>query len=224
MNTIRALLLTALGLTCLATAADRPPQPLYNGRDLQGWVQRGGKASYKSEDGQIVGRTVLNTGNSFLCTEKPYGDFVLEYEFKVAAELNSGVQIRSECFDTDKQIESAGKTIKIPAGRVHGYQIEIDPSKRAWTGGIYDEGRRGWLANLEKKPDAQAAFKQGEWNKIRVEARGDSLKTWLNGVPAAEIHDSMTLKGFIALQVHSSKQEGLEIRWRNLFIQDLDAK
>lgn len=224
MNILRALLLATLGLNLAATGADSTPQPLYNGRDLQGWIQRGGKASYKSEDGSIVGRTVLNTSNSFLCTERSYGDFILQYEFKVAPELNSGVQIRSECFNEEKQIESGGKTMKIPAGRVHGYQIEIDPSKRAWTAGIYDEGRRGWLANLEKKPEAQAAFKQGDWNTIRVEARGDSIKTWLNGVPAAEIHDSMTLKGFIALQVHSSKQENLEIRWRNILITDLDAK
>src|SRR5262245_26967706 len=123
---------------------------LFDGKSLDGWVQRGGKAKYRAEDGQIIGTSVPNTSNSFLCTKRDYADFALELEFKVDPGLNSGVQVRSQCFDEPRALELDGKTIKVPAGRVHGYQVEIDPTARAWTGGIYDEGRRGWLVNLEK--------------------------------------------------------------------------
>ena len=163
---------------------------LFNGKDLEGWVQRGGKAKYSVEDGQIVGRAVPNTANSFLCTTKDYGDFVLELEFKVDADLNSGVQVRSHCFDRPTKFEAGGKERTIPAGRVHGYQVEIDPDVkrgRLWTGGIYEEGRRGWLQDLKNNEPARKAFKPGEWNKLRVECRGDHIRTWLNGVPAADL-------------------------------------
>jgi hypothetical protein len=197
----------------------------FDGRSLVGWKQRGGAAKYHVENGEIVGTSVPKTGNSFLCTEKDYGDFILELEFKVDAGLNSGVQIRSECFDEPKELEAGGKKIKIPAGRVHGYQVEIDPSERAWTGGIYDEGRRGWLNDLKENDAARKAFKQGDWNKFRVECRGDSVKTWLNGVAAADLKDSLTPEGFIALQVHGvgDKTEAMHVRWRNLRIQELAA-
>ena len=197
--------------------------PLFNGKDLSGWTQRGGKALYSVEQGAIVGRSVPNTANSFLCTTRHYSNFVLEVEFKVATNLNSGVQIRSECFDDAREVTLDGKSYKIPAGRVHGYQIEIDPSDRAWTGGIYDESRRGWLNDLKTNEPARKAFRQGEWNQFRIEARGDSLKTWLNGVPAADLKDSVTPSGFIALQVHGvgAKTDPLEVRWRNVRIQEL---
>jgi nicotinamidase-related amidase len=197
---------------------------LFNGKDLEGWVQRGGKAKYRAEDGQIIGSSVPNTPNSFLCTKRDYGDFILELEFKVDAELNSGVQIRSEYVEKDKQVKSADKTIKGP--RVFGYQVEIDPDVkrgRLWTGGIYDEGRRGWLKDLKDNEKARKAFKPGEWNKFRIECKGDSIKTWLNGVPAAEIKDSVTPKGFIGLQVHGvgKRTKPLEVRFRNLRIKEL---
>ncbi len=196
-------------------------QELFDGKSLKGWTQKGGKALYKVEDGVIVGTTVKGTPNSFLCTEKNYGDFILELEFKVDPKLNSGIQIRSQCFDEAKSYEWQGKTIKVPAGRVHGYQVEIDPSARAWSAGIYDEGRRGWLNDLKNNPAAQKAFKQNDWNKVRVEAKGDSIKTFINGVPAADLKDSMTPSGFISLQVHGTKDEGLKVCWRNIRIQEL---
>src|SRR4051794_15661747 len=195
---------------------------LFNGKDLDGWIQRGGKAKYEVKDGEIVGTTVPNTGNSFLCTARDYGDFVLELEFKVQDGLNSGVQVRSHSYDDDRTVEAGGKTIKIAAGRVHGYQVEIDPSERAWTGGIYDEGRRGWLNDLKDNEPARKAFKHNAWNSFRIECRGDSIRTWLNGVPAADLKDSMTPSGFIALQVHGvgERKDPLEVRWRNIRIKE----
>ena len=216
--------LMMVGFSLLTAApVDDDWKPLFNGKDLDGWVQRGGKAKYRVEDKQIVGTCVPNTGNSFLCTKRDYADFILELEFKVNPKLNSGVQIRSHCFDKEKTIEAKGKKIKINAGRVHGYQVEIDPSERAWTGGIYDEGRRGWLNDLKKNEPARKAFKQNEWNKFRIECRGDSLKTWLNDVAAADLKDSLTPSGFIALQVHAvgKEEEPREVRFRNLRIKEL---
>lgn len=201
--------------------------PLFNGENLDGWVQNGGKAEYTVEDGVIIGTSVPKTPNSFLCTEKKYGNFILEVEYMVDPLLNSGIQIRSNVYDEPKTYKTdEGKEVKVGAGRVHGYQVEIDPSARAWSGGIYDEGRRGWLFNLKDKPEAQKAFKQNEWNKYRIECRGDSIKTWINGVPAADLTDDMTAEGFIALQVHGvggdEKKVGKQIKWRNVKIIELD--
>ncbi|HTI69475.1 MAG TPA: DUF1080 domain-containing protein [Candidatus Limnocylindria bacterium] len=196
--------------------------PLFNGKDLNGWTQRGGNAKYSVAGDEIVGACVPNTPNSFLCTTRAYTNFVLELEFKVADELNSGIQVRSECFDTAKEMEFAGKKIKIPAGRVHGYQFEIDPSGRAWTGGLYDEGRRGWLQDLKTNDVARAAFKKGAWNKFHIECQGDSLKSWLNDVPIADYKDGLTPAGFIALQVHGvgKKEETMEVHFRHLRIKE----
>lgn len=205
-------------------------KPLFDGQSLDGWIQHGGKARYTVQDGVIIGTAVLDTPNSFLCTRKEYGDFVLELEFLVDPDLNSGIQIRSHVYDTAKEVsfKNGDKTerIRIPAGRVHGYQVEIDPSDRAWSGGIYDEGRRGWLNDLKDNESARHAFRQGEWNKFRIEAKGDRIRTWINGVPAADLKDDLTPSGFIALQVHGigsdKEKEGIQVRWRNLRIEELD--
>ena len=210
---------------------------LFNGKDLDGWVQRGGKAKYAIEDGCIVGTSALGTPNSFLCTVRDYGDFILEYEFKIDPRLNSGVQIRSHSLSSASEFMSEGKKITIPADRVHGYQIEIDPDPKKdqwWTGGIYDEARRGWLfpgilggEGKEFGDQGRKIFKQGDWNKIRVEAIGDSLKTTLNGTPCAAIQDAVTPSGFIALQVHAigneKDKDGSQVRWRNVRIQEVAA-
>jgi len=184
-------------------------QDLFDGKTLNGWIQRGGKALYSVEDGTIVGTTVRGTPNSFLCTEKVFSNFIMELEVKVDTALNSGIQIRSNSFKEYRN------------GRVHGYQVEIDPSERAFSGGIYDEARRGWLYDLQENEAARKAFKNEEWNHFRIEAIEDSIRTWVNGIPAADLVDSMTATGFIALQVHGSRIEGLKVRWRNIRIQDL---
>jgi hypothetical protein len=166
---------------------------------------------------------VQGTANTFLCTERSYTNFILELEFKPMVNLNSGVQVRSEVSDTATVAQVGGKQYRFQPNRVHGYQIEIDPSPRAWTGGLYDEARRGWLQSLENNEPARKAFKAGQWNRLRIECRGDSLRSWLNGVPATDYHDSVTPSGLIGLQVHAVKTNaaGLEIRWRNVRIQEL---
>ena len=185
--------------------------PLFNGKTLDGWKQLGGKAKYTVEDGVIVGSSVPNTSSSFLCTEKNYGDFILELEFKVDDTLNSGVQVRSHSIPSYKN------------GRVYGYQVEIDPSKRAWSGGIYDESRRGWLDDLKDNEPAQKAFRHNDWNKFRVRCEGDSIKTWLNDVPAADLRDSLTKNGFIGLQVHGvgGNKTPMCVRFRNIRLKEL---
>jgi hypothetical protein len=182
---------------------------LFDGRSLDGWVQRGGQAVYSVEDGAIVGRTVLDTPNSFLCTSRDYEDFVLRFEVKVDPELNSGVQIRSH------------STVDYQDGRVYGYQVEIDPTDRGYSGGVYDEARRGWLQNPEGNEEAMKAFRPGEWNAYEIEAVGDQIKTWVNGVLVTDLVDGVDRSGFIGLQVHASDEEGLEVRWRNLELKEL---
>ncbi|MEI7582304.1 DUF1080 domain-containing protein [Runella sp.] len=196
--------ITLLSFNSLAQWKD-----LFNGKDLNGWVKKNGNAEYKIVNNTIVGVSQLNTPNSFLCTEQIYGDFVLELELKVEAGLNSGIQIRS--------ISDPA----VMAGKVHGYQVEIDPGDRAWSGGIFDEGRNGWLYPLSVNPKGQKAFKMGQWNKYHIEAIGNNIKTWINGIPCTNLLDPQTARGFIALQVHQIKREeqvGLTVQWKNIRI------
>jgi len=235
----RTFLLTyavvGLGAQLHLAATEKGFVTLFNGKNFTGWTQKGGKAKYAVIDDEIVGTAVSGTPNSFMCTKKLYGDFILEYEYKCDNRLNSGVQIRSNAYakEVTKTLEN-GKTRKFPAGRVHGYQVEIDPNKpeRMWSAGVYDEGRRGWLFPGLRGGDGSTftkvgkkTYKPNEWNKVRVECRGNSIKTWLNGVARADFKDELTAKGFIGLQVHGigKKKElaGAQVRWRNLRIKEL---
>ncbi len=191
------------------TEADIPWVSLFDGNTFNGWNQKGGKADYTIRDGTIVGTTVWDTPNSFLTTDSLFDNFILEFEFLVDPAMNSGLQIRSNSVPSYRH------------GNVYGYQIEIDPSDRAWSGGIYDQSRRGWLCPLTQNPKARKAFKQNQWNHYRIEAIGDTIKTWINTIPAAHLIDDVTNRGFVALQVHEiyeKKNEGAEIIWRNLRI------
>jgi hypothetical protein len=191
-------------------------QSLFNGKDLKGWKQLNGQAKYEVKNGTIVGTSILNTPNSFLTTEKDYGDFIFECEVKVDNKLNSGIQIRSL------------STPEYQNGRVHGYQVEIDPSDRAYSGGIYDEARRGWLYPLDINPEGKKAFKKEQWNSYRIEAIGNTIRTFINGIPVAHVIDDMTASGFICLQVHSigSKEElaGTQVSWKNIRIKTTNLK
>lgn len=215
-KTIASILLVSISLSVMAQPAKNEKwQSLFNGRNLSGWKQLNGKALYTVKNGEIIGTTVANTPNSFLATTENYGDFILELELFVDSSMNSGIQFRS-LSKTDYQ-----------NGRVHGYQMEVDPSKRQWSGGIYDEGRRGWLYTLEYNPAGKNAFKVNQWNKYRIESIGNTLRTWVNGIPTAHVIDDETASGFIALQVHSigkNAQAGKQIRWRNIRIQAENLK
>ena len=216
------------------TAADKGAVALFNGKDFTGWTQRWGGQVHRERwcDRRHGGG---RHAQLLHVHRKLYGDFVLEYEYLCDNRLNSGVQIRSNMFTKDTTVDLGnGKTRKIAKGRVHGYQVEIDPNKpdRMWSGGIYDEGRRGWLFPGQHGGNADQftatgvkTYKSGKWNTVRVECRGDSIKTWLNGVPRADFKDSLTAKGFIGLQVHGigGKKElvGAQVRWRNLVLKEL---
>ncbi len=188
---------------------------LFNGKNLKGWHKLNGDATYEIKGQTLVGISKLNTPNTFLATDKTYGDFILELDLKVDQGLNSGIQIRS--------LSKKGYNNY----RVHGYQVEIDPSQRKWSGGLYDEARRGWLYPLSLNPKGAEAFRHGEWNHYRIEAIGNSIKVWVNGVQTAHIVDDVTSEGFIALQVHSIHEEaldGLTVSWKDIKIATKDVE
>ncbi len=191
---------------------------LFDGKTLNGWKRLAGTAEYKVEDGTIVGTTVFGSGNTFLVTEKEYGDFALEMDIRIDdTTANSGVQVRSH-------YNPAGHEGK---GLVYGCQLEIDPSSRRWAGGIYDEGRRDWLYPGSLHPEAQSALKIGRFNHIRVECVGHEMKTWINNIPVAYLVDTVDQKGFIGLQVHAvgtQELSGEKVYFKNIRIQTAPVK
>ena len=203
MRALLPIALLALGCASNSTGgAAGGATELFNGRDLDGWRQLG-DARWIVKGGEILGETGGGS-QSFLVTTRDFADFALELEFRSESKGNSGVQIRS----------AVGA-----AGRVAGYQIEVDSSERSWTGGLYDEAGRGWLQDLSRNEAARRAFRAGQWNQLRIEARGAHIRSWLNGVPAADYEDharEADSAGFIALQVHSGQDT--RVRWRNLRI------
>jgi hypothetical protein len=204
----------SLIVTVLVSA--QPPatgwQNLFNGKDLTGWKRVAGKADYTVEDGVIIGRTVVNSRNTFLVTEKEYGDFILEADVWVEDEEgNAGLQTRSH-FDA---AAFGGE------GKVYGRQCEVDPTLRRWTGGIYDEGRRDWLYPMQLNAPAQNVYKKGEYNHFRIECIGNEMKTWVNGIATAYVVDTLDAKGFIGLQVHainSPDHAGKKVGFKNIRI------
>lgn len=198
-------------LLASTAAAQEGFRSLFDGQTLSGWDRHNGTATYSVEEDAIVGRTSEGSGNSFLCTQDEYGDFELMFEVKVDDALNSGVQIRSSVCEKQER-------------RVHGPQVEIATNGTA--GFIYGEAlATGWLSEDHSDEKAQAAFKKGQWNKYRVVAEGNHIRTWVNGVPVADLKDEKSGmdRGFIGLQVHGIRRgEGpYEVRWRNLMIKEL---
>lgn len=195
-------------------AADHGFVDLFNSRDLDGWTQRNGTATYRVEGDQIVGKTSERSPNSFLCTDMLYGDFELMFEVKVDDALNSGVQIRSQ---------SKGG---VPSGRVNGPQVEIEVNGTA--GYVYGEAAGGWMTpNDDRKPHKH--FRNGEWNAYHVVAVGPNIQVWLNGHHVSDLthperYESHP-KGFIGLQVHSigAGKGPYEVRWRRLKLRDLSG-
>ena len=221
-----------IAMCCLAVAVCQAAGwvKLFDGKTLNGWTRHSGTATYVVENGTILGTAVLGSPNSFLCTNKEYGDFVLEFDVKVDPELNSGVQIRSHIHPGPEpfKFEENGKTVerKLSPDRVYGYQVEIATRDSASSGNVYDEARRGrFLDDFTARPAAKTAFKDREWNKYRIECKGDSIRTWVNGVLAADFKDSWTAKGIIGLQVHAvgkDRFKPFQVRWRDIRIQELN--
>lgn len=217
---LKALLLSAS--LALPAAADHHKEDqkdgwvdLFNGKDLTGFTQKNGTATYKAVDGTIVGTTSKGSPNSFLCTDKLYGDFELTFEVKVHNSLNSGVMIRSS--------QKGGK----PDGRVQGPQVEIEASgaKGAESGYIYGEAIGGWMTPKDLlKPHKH--FKDGEWNKYRILAKGPRIQVWINEVQISDLVDEAKYasfpKGFIGLQVHGVGKRGpFDVAWKNLKVREL---
>ncbi len=199
---------------------DRGWQQLFDGKTLTGWKKMGGTAQYRVEDGAIVGITTAGSPNTFLVCEKKFpGDFILELEAKMDDTVtNSGVQFKSN----HNPAANGGK------GRLYGYQFDMDPSSRRWSGGIYDEARREWLYPVSLNQAAQIFFTPGVYHTIRIECFGNSVRTWLDGKAVAYLVDSITAnEGLIGLQVHSiSKPElaGIKCYWKNIFIKTTDIR
>ncbi len=211
--------LLALSSILLLSTASAQKKPLFDGKTLNGWKIVAGKAPYAIEDGMIVGTMVKGSPNSFLITEKEYGNFILELDVKLeGTETNSGVQTRSH-------YNPAGNKGN---GLVFGRQMEIDPTPRAWTGGIYDEARRLWLYPLELNTPAKSAYKSEEFNHYKIECIGNEIKTWVNGIPTAYVIDTLDKTGFIALQVHGigtkDHLDGKKVYFKNITIQTENLK
>lgn len=188
---------------------------LFNGKDLSGFTQRNGTATYEVADGTILGTTAKGSPNSFLCTDKKYGDFELTFEVKCHNSLNSGVQIRSKTKNDD------------PKQRVNGPQIEIEASgaKGAESGYVYGEACYGWMTpDAVRKPHKH--YKDGEWNAYRVKAKGSRIQVWVNGEQVSDLVHEKAFEshpsGFIGLQVHGVGNRGpFTVAWRNLKIREL---
>ncbi len=173
---------------------------LFNGKTLSGWHNPFDWGEAASTDGEIV---LTGDRKFFLVSDNVYRDFELEVDVFVPVGGNSGIQFRCH----------------YRPNRLWGYQAEVDTSERKWAGGLYEEGRRGWLVPLKDNPPAQAAFKNGQWNTYRIRAVGDQIVIQVNDVTTVSTRDAVTSEGHIALQHHGEK--GLSYRFRNIRIKEL---
>ncbi len=213
MNRVSVLpLLVLLFLTLVAVrpsvGEEKGFVSLFDGKSLDGWKMVDGDAIFKVDKDCIVAEVGCGKGAFLRTVKDDYGDFILEVEVRLDEPCNSGVQFRSYQRKSD--------------GVMCGYQCEIDPSDRAWSGGIYYEGGRGWVYPLKGKDAAQKAFKVDGWNKLRIRAIGSKIETRVNGVLCTELTDDADKKGFFALQMHPGKKG--KIRWRNIRVKQLDGK
>jgi hypothetical protein len=201
---------------------------LFNGENLEGWSIHSGTAKYRVEEGSIVGQAVPNSPNTFLCSDREFEDFILEFEVLLEdPELNSGVQFRSQIASQELEFwfrndKGEYQPTRIPPDRVYGYQVEI---ATGGAGGVYDEARRAMLP-WWPDPDSKEGqvFKNKEWNAYRVECRGDAIKTTVNGVVVNDFRDALSSKGIIGLQVHDVGEDKTpyQVRWKNIRVQILD--
>ena len=171
---------------------------LFNGKDLTGWTPHGTEKWYV-ENGELVCESGPDKEYGYLSTNKTYKNFDLTLDFKLEANGNSGVFIRSS----------------IEGTKINGWQVEVAPPG-LHTGGIYESYGRGWL--IKPKEEDEKMLKADEWNSMRIEARGDKVTSWLNGKEMVQITDKKIGEGngFIALQIHDGG--GIKVRWRNIRI------
>lgn len=204
MRTTLALLLA----TTLAPQGDDWAL-LFDGKTIAGW-----KNPYEWGDVKVVEGEIHLTAEKkfFLCTEKEYKNFIFEGEVMVpAGRSNSGFMFRCH----------------VEKNKVFGYQAEVDPSDRKWSGGLYDEGRRGWLnpmkgdksSEVKFREKAGDCFKAGQWNRYRMQCEGDRLQIWVNDVQTTDHRDAVDAQGFLAIQHHGEK--GQTYRFRNLRVKPL---
>ena len=217
-----------LSLSCNSAGQDNWIS-LFDGETLEGWSVHSGKATYSVEDGAIVGQAIKNSPNSFLCTDREFSDFILEFEVLLEdEELNSGVQFRSQIapqelvfwFRNDK---GNYQPTRIPADRVYGYQVEI--AAGGGSGGVYDEARRAMMPWWPEEGSKESkVFKNKKWNSYRIECKGDSIKTIVNGVIVSDFRDALSDSGIIGLQVHDVGNDSTpyRVRWRNIRLLPLD--
>jgi len=187
---------------------------LYNGTDLTGWTPKGGNCTFEPKGDTIVGTCIPGSPSTYLMTDKNYSDFVFTAEMKWEVDGNSGIMFRAD--------SKPGKTFET----VFGPQVEMEgfdshDGKRKWSGGIYGQSYASWIYPLwlEAHKNARAALKRNEWNRLTIHATGDTVKTWVNGVPAAHWVDDKFLSGSFGLQVHSGKK-GI-VHFRNIKVKEL---
>jgi len=175
---------------------------LFNGKNLDGWINYGTEKWYVNEDGEMVCESGPDQAYGYLGTEGKYKDFELSVDFRQEANGNSGIFIRSS----------------IEGTKISGWQAEVAPPGSN-TGGIYESYGRGWL--IKPEPSKDKALKMGEWNTMKIVAMGDKVTTWLNGTEMITIEDEKigAASGQIALQIHDGG--GIKVRWRNIIIKEL---
>ena len=208
---------------------------IFNGSNLNGWLNYGGGKFYV-ENNCIVAEAITGLPNTFLHTKKKYQNFELQFDVKLDTVLNSGVQIRSNIYQNDTETVRWGgrfdqegqkdlKNIIRKAGTFWGYQIEIDPTSRAWSGAVYEEAGRGFLHTPGINQKVKSAFKPLEWNHYKIRVKDNHIQSWVNGVIIGDVYDDLTDDGYIALQLHSIGKNKIrankKIRWKNLSLKEL---
>ena len=193
---------------------------LFNGKDLSGWTAKGGTCKFEVVDGQIMGSVVPGSSSTYLSTEKAhYEDFVFTCEMKWLEDGNSGVMFRAKTKPNPKAKEGQNN-----AETVYGPQAEMEgfSQERHWSGGIYGQSCGGYFYPLwlKEHESARAALKEGEWNRVTVSCKGNTVKTWINGVPAAHWEDDGSYpRGFFGLQIHKGSTG--KVLWRDLRVKEL---
>lgn len=196
---------------------------LFNGKNLDGWVQMNGSHTFTVEDGAIVGRTTPFSNNSFLCSIQEFDNFELECEVMVDTITNQGIQFRSSARPVTEKDHSNWR-----AGRVWGPQVEIRRNMGDITTGVlYGEALgTGWLSSEEKMENGHDFFIPEGWNKIRLVADGPRMQTYVNGhlvedLVNEEVHKTHP-KGFIGLQIHGIDGERqFTMGWKNIRVKPI---